>query len=266
VANDETIVKPPSFWDDYAIVLFYLGKKGKAYDCYNNIFPYAKTGLTEHNVSHYLNNLHHSINDNMKNMYDVGMKLENQIGLDNITITHLTPSIRNEKSPYNIFNPSITKTQNGYIMNVRASNYTLDQNFRYIENSQINTINYLINLDANLAVQNTREISNQIMPYPGNFDGWEDMRLFYYKNRLHGSFTTLSATQNRRQHICIANLHDNAPKHILLDGYGNESVQKNWTPIIINDDLFFVYTFYPLVVLKYDEQVKNVVLHQASLP
>src|SRR5665647_1637353 len=61
VEKDDTIEKPPSFWDDYAIALFYLGQKNKAYDCYNHVFPHAKTGLSESNVNHFLGNCNHCL-------------------------------------------------------------------------------------------------------------------------------------------------------------------------------------------------------------
>lgn len=264
VANDDSIDKPPGFWDDYAITLFYLGKKGKAYDCYSNIFPYTKTVLNEAIATHYLNNLKYSIVDNMKVEYDQTRTLGAYIGEENIAITKL--DLKNEGSQYNLFNPSIVSSENGYIMNLRAANYRLDDSFRYTGSGYYNTINYLINLDTDLNVKDAKEVSNTIMPHKGNFDGWEDMRLFYYKNKLHGSFTTLGATPNRLQHICLSNLEEDSPKYTLLDGYGKGQVQKNWVGCVVNEKLYFIYSFYPLTILKYDEEMENVILHQISLP
>ena len=220
IESDDSIDKPASFWDDYAITLFYLGKRGKGYDCYSNIFPYAKTTLNEVSVAHFLNNLKFSIVDNMKVEYNETRTLSAYIGEENIVITKL--DLQNEGSQYNLFNPSIVASENDYIMNLRAANYRLDDHFRYTGPGYYNTINYLVNLDQDLNVKNAKEVSNTIMPHRGNFDGWEDMRLFYYKDKLHGSFTTLGATPNRLQHICMSDLENDSPKYTLLDGYGKE--------------------------------------------
>jgi hypothetical protein len=264
IEYDDSIDKPTSFWDDYAIILFYLGKKGKSYDCYRNIFSYPQTILNEGNTNHYLNNFKHSIIDNMKVECDQTRTLGSYIGEENIAITKF--DLKNEESQYNLFNPSIVSSKNGYIMNLRAANYKLDDNFRYSGSGYYNTINYLVNLDENLNVKDTKEVSNTIMQHRGNFNGWEDMRLFYYKDKLHGSFTTLGATPNRLQHICLSNLEEDCPKYELLDGYGKGQVQKNWVATIVDEKLYFIYSFYPLTVLKYNEVNRNVDLHQVSLP
>ena len=47
--------------------------------------------------------------------------------------------------------------------------------------------------------------------------------------------------------------------------YGSSKIQKNWVPIVSNsEDLFFIYSFFPLTILKYDETSENVKLHQVS--
>jgi Bacterial protein of unknown function (HtrL_YibB) len=266
VIDDDTIEKSYSFWDEYAIALFYLNKKKKAHDCYNNIFKYVKTNLVEHNVNHYFGNLGFSISSSMKKEYNKLNCLESQIGKENITINNITSLVNSSDSEYSAFNPSIIKTTNGYVCNVRKSNYKFDHNYKYMGSGFVHTNNSLVKFNKDLKINEITEMPRHKMPYPGNFDGWEDIRLFYYKNELHGSFTALSATRDNLQHICISNFQTSTSSYTLLDGYGNNKCQKNWVPIVINSSLYFIYSFYPLTVLKFDENKKNVILHQCSLP
>lgn len=258
VVNDDYIEKPDSFWDDYAIVLFYLGKKKEAYACYNNILKYQKTNLQEYNVNHFKNNMKYSQNDNIIKRFDLLNYLQS------IKITEITDDIKDVNGEYQSFNPSIVKTSNGYICNIRKSNYKFDENYKYITSGLVSTKNDLIYYDTDFKIKNAQRINDCQMPYPGNFDGFEDIRLFYYNEKLHCSFSTLSATPDRKQHICMCDLESNTKEYILLNNYGNGQIQKNWVPLVNNNNLYFIYSFFPLTVLKYDDNIKNVVLHQCS--
>lgn len=264
VVNDDTIQKNPSFWNDYSIAYYYLGNKEKAYQIYDNIFPYEKTVFnSESEANFYLNNMSFSSPQIIQNNIFVSMDSLLNNKHEYICLNHNLSDklIQN----YHPMNPSIVKIEDGYLINIRTVNYLFDPNFRYITNGPCNSINYLINLDQNLNIININELKYQNMPYNGNFDGWEDIRLFYYRDKLHCSFTTLQVTENRRQTICISNLSDDIPSHISLNNYGSDKIQKNWVPLISkNKDLFFIYSFNPLTILKYDEEIKNAKLHQIS--
>jgi len=249
---------PLNFYDDYAIILYYLNEKNEAYDCYNYIMQYDKSNLKEQDIDHYINNIKHCMPLNMKNTQNKIIKLKNTI-INKIVIP--------KYNDYNAFNPSIilSNDKTHFIMNVRTANYEFNEYFRYKGDGYVETINYIVKLDFDLNITSINKLVYQDMKYNDTFDGWEDLRLFYYKNKLHCSFTTLQATENRLQHICIANLEDNNPKHILLDNYGNDKCQKNWVPLNHNDELYFIYSFYPLIILKYNDDKQNVDLYQSSL-
>jgi len=273
--NTENI--PNFFWDEYAIALFYLNNKQKSYDCYKNIFTKSKTKLNEKEINHYINNMTHSIQkvqNNVPEMHSLNELLCGGIEIQKMKkIQKINHKSLDEK--YQSFNPSIIKTpSDSYIMNIRTANYKFDDNFKYLGDGKYDTINHLLFYDNYNDLLNDIKTSKQLeyknMLNTGNFDGWEDIRLFYYKNKLHCSFTTLQATPNRLQHICLSDLsclHEEPPSHILLDGYGNNRVQKNWVPLVSDDqtELYFIYSFYPLTILKYDETMRNVNIHTVSL-
>lgn len=257
------------FWDDYAVALYYLNDKKGALKCYQRILGYFQTSLNESQINHLISNIDHSI-DNKIRMTDkidqtIGELLNCQPILINLT-EELLPYI---KTNYHPTNPSIIINGNQYLINVRAVNYQFSSDYKYIGSDNINTINYLIDMNYNLELSNCRELKYNQMPYHNSrHQGWEDIRLFNYNNNIYGSFTTLGATPCLSQHICISQLNvNNADKltgYILLDGYGKNKLQKNWTPLISNDKLFFIYSFFPLIILEYKDN--NVKPYQVSLP
>jgi hypothetical protein len=267
--KDNNIEKTPSFWNDYSIAHYYLGDKMNAYKCYDNIFPHSKTILnTESDIDFYSHNMSFSIPEYI---------VENPISLSsllNMEIEYLkyNDNIKNNiKENYYPLNPSIIKVKsnnNDYIVNFRTVNYRFDENFKYITNGFCNTVNYIANINDNFDLLDIKELKYKKLFFCGNFDGWEDIRLFYYKNVLHCSATTLQATQDRKQKIILSNISENLPEHILLDNYGKNKIQKNWVPIVSNltSKLYFIYSFFPLIILEYDENIKNVKINQVSKP
>lgn len=264
VEHDNTIVKNPSFWNDYSIAHYYLGNKEKAYQLYDNIFPYDISPLNlESDIDFYIKNMSfsspHFFSNN--NTITIDLLLNNKYNFICLNDTLYKYIDKN----YHPLNPSIVKIDDEFFINIRTVNYMFDPNFRYITNGSCDTINYLIKLNQNLEIKEINKLKYQNMPYSGNFDGWEDIRLFEYKENLHCSFTTLQTSINKKQTICLSNLSNELPFHISLDKYGNDKIQKNWVPIISeNKNLFFIYSFYPLTILKYDENIKNVKIHQVS--
>lgn len=268
IESNNNIEKNSTFWDDYSIACYYLGKKNKAYNLYNNIFQNKITTLNEGAIKHYMNNFNYYINDNMKKKQNNIVSITEQIGEINIFFSSLTNKIRDKiDENYNPLNPSIIydEAHDEYILNIRTANYKFDENFRYIGNGYCDTVNYIAKFDCDFKLKTVEKENNLIMPYRHNFYGCEDIRLFYYKNILHYSFTSLSVKEKYLQYICLGNSATNS--YTILDGYGDNIIQKNWVPVAtLDDNLYFIYSFYPLIVLKYDNFTKNVKLHQSTLP
>lgn len=259
IEKDDEIEKDASFWDNYAIVSFYLNKKQKSYNFYNKIFNYEKSLLTESFIKHYSNNLSFSVCSNMKSKQTHVTQLQKHMCNEKINF----PVDQN----YNLLNPSIVynSVTDEYIMNVRTVNYKFDEKYRYVGDGNYNTINYIVKYDSNLMQKSIEKNNNYDMPYKRNFYGCEDARLFMYNNQIYSIFTSLAAKENPLNCMCLGNLEKNS--YVVLDGYGKGIIQKNWTPLVTNiNNLYFIYSFYPLIVLKYDENISNVKIHQNSLP
>jgi len=264
VISHENIVKNDKFWDNYAIVNYYIGNKKKSYSLYQNIFKHGETKLSEKNIEHYINNLKFSIPNNIKKKTNIIHNIRDVVNCVIYNFTGLTKNYITDKG-FHPLNPSIIynpKTKE-YLMNIRTVNYCFDENYKYIGDGNYETINYLATYTPELGLKNIEKKNNYSFPHKFNFYGAEDARMFYYKQKLHISFTSLCVKDNNLQYICLGN----EDGYIVLDGYGEGKIQKNWTPIVTtNDELFFIYSFFPLVILKYDETIKNVVLNQVSLP
>lgn len=267
IENDNNYEKNLPFWNDYSIANYYLENKDKAFKLYENIFPYSETPLkSEFDVEFYHKNMLFSFPNFKQNNKMVYLEELLKEKIEYKSFNKFNEDIFNsiEKTHYPM-NPTIIKSGEGYLMNIRTVNYLFDSEFRYIINGPCYTINYLLDLNKELNIERINKLNYQEMPFKGNFDGWEDMRLFYYKNKVHCSFTTLQATSDRRQTICLSNLSDELPKHIKLDNYGSSKIQKNWVPLVSkSEELFFIYSFFPLTILKYHENKENVELHQVS--
>jgi tetratricopeptide (TPR) repeat protein len=158
------------------------------------------------------------------------------------------------------FNPSIAASDDGYLMIVRSSNYTVDKWMRYTMNDGdeiIRTTNYLVTLDDNLSMQRLEVIEDRT-DRQGTFyfpvSGFEDCRLF----RHHGSWY---ATATTREHdpgglcrVALLRLDGSAFSALqLLDGPAPGRHEKNWMPMITSDGLRFMYSCRPTIVLRCDE-------------
>lgn len=259
--------KDPHFWDNYAIACFYLGKRNKSFNIYHNIFSNSPTSMVESSINHYINNMKYSIPNNMKKKCDANIAgINKQLG-DSVVICNMTNDIINKLDQnYRPLNPSILfdRKNDEYIVNIRTTNYYFDEKFRMHAGSDCMTINQVAKYDSELREQKSLSKQNNfVLPYEGSFGGCEDIRLFFYKNTMHCSFTSLSVCQNRIQCICVGNT--DTGEYNVLNGYGNGIPQKNWVPIVTDDALYFIYSFYPLIVLIYDDSSKNVKPHQCTL-
>lgn len=257
------------FWDNYIYALTKLGLNDKAYN-YMQLILGNKICKINNSDANKLLEIIKYISTCYRRIiipHSIFMLINND-NISNVNIESFDKKLSEYKiDGFNCFNPSIVKSNNGYIMNIRMSNYNMDNNYKYLPiNESYKTFNKLMYLDNNLNILSTKLVEYKKMPYQAHFEGWEDVRLFYYKNKLHCSFTSLEATENKRQKICMSNLEDELPEHILLNGFGDDHVQKNWSPCVVENNLYFIYYFYPLIVLKYNEEIKNVILHQISLP
>ncbi len=180
----------------------------------------------------------------------------------------------NEKY-YKPCNPSIIKTDEGYICNCRFVNYTQKYavHFEYLESdSMIRTKNVILIMDKEFNVKSSHkmiddswrkncEIKHKVL-------GLEDCILFKHKNYIWFSCTTLDTEPygTPKQNICkLSKLSDDGNYHVtditvMESSYGEKQMEKNWMPIscdgeIFDDDkIYFIYKHkHNVVFTEYNE-------------
>jgi hypothetical protein len=92
----------------------------------------------------------------------------------------------------------------------------------------------------------------------GKIVGLEDLMLFEYNSELWFTCTTLDTNVNKLPQISLCKLSKNN-----VDNYEviekspiispNNRAEKNWLPIIINNNIHFMYSYHPFIIKKYIE-------------
>lgn len=83
--------------------------------------------------------------------------------------------------------------------------------------------------------------------------GPQDARVFVYRNDVWVVFNMLNKDSVRRMHIYnVTNSAAGNARALKIDNMDRGHTEKNWTPFVFNGNLFFIYCFFPLVVLLCD--------------
>jgi hypothetical protein len=151
---------------------------------------------------------------------------------------------------YNVCNPSIVSTLQGFECTVRGVNYDLEKTdlaYEFFYGSYSvpfpDTQNYYAVLNNNLEIQNywfleDRHLRNNIF----SLDGIEDLRLFYWKSERYvigGAINYPSQCSN----ITLMKLDGNVLERIGMFGSPTKTTtEKNWMPFVQGKGLSFLYT------------------------
>jgi len=79
--------------------------------------------------------------------------------------------------------------------------------------------------------------------------GYEDPRLFKYRNSY---WIICTKIDKNGQRLIIFDIN-NSSKEYELKYKNRNKVEKNWLPFVVNDELYFLYSIDPYIVLKYNE-------------
>lgn len=186
------------------------------------------------------------------------------------SILELCPSTENRKIDflpkynYSAMNPSIITTPDGKILMIqRTVNYLIreDGSYDMRGDSAIRTVNYLIEFDANYNIISKKEIlppENLPAPKYSLVIGWEDCRLFSWKNELWCTGTVRELTDDGWCNIVLSkieNVDDQycrfANYRIIEPNFKEKQHEKNWMPLITGDNLYFLYSCDPVRVIDY---------------
>jgi predicted GH43/DUF377 family glycosyl hydrolase len=157
------------------------------------------------------------------------------------------------------FNPTIAVDRDGFRMIVRTANYRLeDGRYRFLDEDDgtVRTLNYLVTLDRELAVASVAPLDDR-SDGPPRFDsrlhGYEDCRLVEVGGRWFASATVRDRNPLSRCEIALLELEDaDITAVTVLRGPIPATHEKNWMPFSVDDQLHFVYSCAPTVVISCD--------------
>ena len=176
---------------------------------------------------------------------------------------------------YMPMNPSIYRYRDRLMMIQRTVNYIITPAGHYDMrgDTAIRTRNWLLELNDDLTVASAHEIlPPKDLPEP-LYDmviGFEDCRLFVWKDQLWCTSTVRELNQPGYCEITLARID---PQEDGSYCYSNWRViqpqgvdlqhQKNWMPMVIGDDLRFIYSADPVRII--DDQGATVSLNASSI-
>lgn len=174
-------------------------------------------------------------------------------------------------SKYHIFNPSmiVHPTETGkFLLNLRCGNYHMNMEKLGKENvyeyeGKVHTLNCLVTIDAHWKGDDftplhhvSKMIKEEIVPYPHNIAGCEDIRLIWNaeKKVMYATFTSLEQDASRMPSLCMTTLDWKKGRFsspvIRMQGPVANRVEKNWVGFVHEGRLFFIYKFSPITIIE----------------
>jgi len=152
---------------------------------------------------------------------------------------------------------------NGYEGIIRTVNYSMNDTMCYTINdgNHINTENFYVKMNEVFCVMEQKKINilenenNKIIHKSSHIKGLEDMRYINFKGEKYAIGISLEYGIHGHPSIVLSKIDDeNNITKIVNQSYNNNICQKNWAPIIFQDNLCFVYSYQPFVLLKMNEE------------
>lgn len=176
------------------------------------------------------------------------------------------------EEPYVAMNPSVLLDGDDLLAVIRGVNYRLgDPERSWPKLREIRTRNHLARIARDGTIVDAREIvpAASIPPaMPSAVVGFEDLRLFRWRGRLHATATVRDRNPAMRCEIALLELDEAARivDLVVLRGHGDDLHQKNWMPAVDGDELMLVYLCDPTTVLRYDPDARRVEVAAAHEP
>jgi tetratricopeptide (TPR) repeat protein len=170
-------------------------------------------------------------------------------------------------------NPSVARQGERLIMLQRCVNYAVvDNDYRAPDGTRIDTRNFLLGLNADLDIESATEILPPADLPPPAFDvvlGCEDARLFAWRGELWCNSTIRQLTPEGWCDQMLARIEatPDGPCRMVdwrvLRPDGPRVHEKNWMPMVVGDNLRFIYSCDPTRVL--DEKARTIATSEAPI-
>ena len=80
----------------------------------------------------------------------------------------------------------------------------------------------------------------------------EDPRMVKVNNQLYVVFICLSPYDGQKRCIAITEYEKFTPRYLQIENMVMNPIEKNWAPFEKDGELYFVYNYDPLIIIKYD--------------
>ena len=153
---------------------------------------------------------------------------------------------------YKVSSCSIVPYNGNYIVNTRYVNYSIDQHGSYtMPNNIVKTKNGMTTLNKYYHPMDDVTIMREdVKTYPSNIEGLEDVRLFYFKDKIHFTASSKNITNTGNIVICIGEYN---PNHYTMNNISviesprPSNCEKNWI-FVPGEKLDFIYGWHPLEI------------------
>lgn len=150
------------------------------------------------------------------------------------------------------------------LMNIRYVNYETTRDGRYFsreKDGQVRTLNAYMKYERPFDKFDTMTFIQQIghptdlTPFPTNIEGFEDVRLFSFKNKI---YYTSSCKHYSPEYRIVMGEYDMSSNTFLnnkvLQPPGPTPCEKNWLALTHLPEIHFIYSWYPLMIGKINQE------------
>jgi len=157
-----------------------------------------------------------------------------------------------------IYNPSISKIEDGYCGLVRVeSNYFAYDGLKFASPS----LACYCEFDNKFNTTHIKFLKQIGYNIPTRI---EDFRTFVYRGKLYASHSGIEMGENNvefKQYLSIVNLKDGTLEKIKKFEPLYNKNEKNWSWFVKGDELFILYSINPFIIYKYDIDSDSLVLY-----
>lgn len=165
----------------------------------------------------------------------------------------------------------ILKYKDIYLINVRHVNYKLINGKFTVPNNTINTLNGLLYADKDLNIISDIIMFNNIYNTTpkSHVLGFEDLRLFEFNNKLYFIATQNEYSLRGNNQMVVGEYsieHKTYYNFNIIKSPNNELCEKNWLPVINNNEVVYIYNWCPLQLGKINENNELVIYKKYDVP
>ena len=178
---------------------------------------------------------------------------------------NITPQLIPQFSALPIYNPSVITQGGGLLFSARESNHVrlADGDIHFLTSTPQRSEVLLIDQPIGSPRVITRLDDSPLRATPGLADhGIEDLRLFRWRGGVYGIGAGTSSKPGGGWSVQQVLLHIEAGAiraHWPLPSPIGAAVEKNWTPLVVGDDLLLIYTMQPIVIYRFAHGALHIV-------